>query len=94
MYQAVADSGASGVIVEDRCFNERAMWWARNDKETLLKLGVDLVAIGTGIELFAGASGRVAEQTANLMEWARIAALSDISWLDVDIRGPRSRTGR
>lgn len=88
LYQAVADTGAGGLIVEDRCFTERAMWWARNDKEVLAKLGVDLVAIGTSIELFAEPSGRVAGQVANLMEWARIAALSDIGWVEVDIRGP------
>lgn len=88
LFKAIADCAVDGAIVEERYFNERAMWWTRKGGEDLRKLGVELLAIGTSVELFAGPSERAAEQTANLMEWARIAALSGIPFLDVDLQGP------
>jgi hypothetical protein len=88
LYKAVANCSVDGVIVEERYFNERGVWWARKGRDDLRKLGVDLVAIGASVELFEGPSDAVEEQTANLMEWARIAALSEIPCLEVEIQGP------
>ncbi len=87
VYKALRDCEVEAVIADEADFNERAMYWTRIARKDLGDLGLDLLSVNTKMKMPVTAGREQDEQVANLMEWVRIAALSEIPFVDVELVG-------
>lgn len=81
----VASTGVKGVIMETELFPERAMYWTRMAREKAAQMGMNLVAIYREADLTH--APKVNETIADLREWVRIAALSNIPYVKIELTG-------
>lgn len=83
----IASTGAQGVIMETELFPERAMYWTRMARENIAKKGMTLVALFREADLTNDSSLKTEQSIADLMEWVRIAALSNIPYVKIELSG-------
>lgn len=83
----IVSTGAQGVIMETELFPERAMYWTRMARENIAHKGMTLVALFREADLTNDSSLKTEQSIADLQEWVRIAALSSIPYVKIELNG-------
>ncbi len=84
---SAVEAGAEKILVGNRFFPERAMYWTRMFRHDAEKAGLKLEGIICDSEMITDNSDTLEAAKSDLLEWIRIAALSKIPALHVHIDG-------